>query len=78
MPVGIVASWRCKCGTFVRVFAQADSDRTPPKQTVSCPNCGDQQIVYGDKIISVTGDKSETQETPHATRSREAGTENRE
>ena len=58
MPVGIVASWRCKCGTFVKVVAEADSNRTA-RQTASCPSCGDAQVIYVDKIISVVGEESE-------------------
>jgi hypothetical protein len=59
MVVGIVASWRCKCGIRVKVLSQVDPSQPPATQVASCPNCGDSQTVEGDKIISVTQDISD-------------------
>jgi hypothetical protein len=56
--VGIVASWRCKCGIRVKVLAEADPSQPPATQIACCPNCGDPQTVEGDKIVSVTEDIS--------------------
>ena len=51
----IVAIWRCKCGTGVKVVAEADSIPAA-KQIASCPKCGDERLIHADKIISVTED----------------------
>jgi hypothetical protein len=59
MMVGIIASWRCKCGIRVKVLAEADPSQPPATQIASCPKCGDSQSVQGDKIVSVTEDISE-------------------
>ena len=52
--VGIVASWRCKCGVRVKVLAEADPSQPPARQIAVCPNCGESQPIQGDKIVSVT------------------------
>jgi len=54
--VGVVASWRCKCGIRVKVLAEVDPSQPPATQIASCPKCGDSQSVEGDKIVSVTED----------------------
>ena len=51
----MVAIWRCKCGTGVKVVAEADSIPAA-KQIASCPKCGDERVIHADKIISVTED----------------------
>ena len=57
--VGIVASWRCKCGTRVKVIAEADSTPASATKIRSCPSCGRRHPIHADKIISVTEDMSE-------------------
>ena len=57
--VGIVASWRCKCGTRVKVIAEADSTPRSATTIASCPSCGHRHPIDADKIISVTEDMSE-------------------
>jgi len=57
--VGIVASWRCKCGIRVKVLADVDPSQPPATQIASCPKCGDSQSIEGDKIVSVTEDISD-------------------
>ena len=57
--VGIVASWRCKCGTRVKVIAEADSTPASATKITSCPSCGRRHPIHADKIISVTEDMSE-------------------
>src|SRR5262245_33661546 len=59
MMVGIVASWRCKCGTRVRVIAEADSTPASATKIASCPSCGHRHPIRADKIISVMEDMSE-------------------
>jgi hypothetical protein len=54
--VGIIASWRCKCGIRVKVLAEADPSQPPAKQVATCPNCGESQAIQADKIVSVTED----------------------
>jgi hypothetical protein len=51
----MVALWRCKCGTHVKVVAEANSS-APGKQIASCPKCRDPHAIRADKIISVTED----------------------
>jgi hypothetical protein len=57
--VGIVASWRCKCGIRVKVLAEVDPSQPPARQIASCPNCGESRNVQADEIISVTEDISD-------------------
>jgi hypothetical protein len=51
----MVALWRCKCWTHVKVVAEANSS-APGKQIASCPKCRDPHAIRADKIISVTED----------------------
>ena len=54
-----VATWRCKCGTRVKVMAKTDQkDRTVSKLPAACPDCGDMQTVYAHRIVKITTDKS--------------------
>ena len=55
--VGIIASWRCKCGIRVKVVAEADPSQPPATQTAVCPNCGESRAIQGDKLVSVTEDR---------------------
>jgi hypothetical protein len=48
-----VALWRCKCGTYVKVVAEAGFS-SPARQTASCPTCHEARSLGADKIISVT------------------------
>jgi predicted RNA-binding Zn-ribbon protein involved in translation (DUF1610 family) len=52
--VGIVAVWRCKCGMRVKVLAEAENNQTSSTQVASCPECGNQQVIRAEKIISIT------------------------
>jgi hypothetical protein len=65
MTTTAIATWLCKCGVTVKVKTEAK--RTQPMITVqaTCPNCGDQQTVYGHHIVSVT---HELVRSPGATR----------
>jgi hypothetical protein len=56
---GIAASWRCQCGSRVKVIAEADSTPASATKIASCPSCGHRHPIHGDKIISVTEDMSE-------------------
>jgi hypothetical protein len=53
----IVVLWRCKCGTPVKVVAEADSS-LPATQMAACPKCHHARSIGADKIISVTEDTS--------------------
>jgi len=57
MMVGKVVLWRCKCGTRVKVLAEAYINQPPATQIAACPACGEPHTVQADKIISVTEDK---------------------
>jgi hypothetical protein len=60
-----VATWRCKCGHRVKVITEtdrsriADVDRLP----AACPNCGDKQIIYAHRILSVKTEDSQESAT---------------
>jgi hypothetical protein len=56
---GIAASWRCQCGSRVKVIAEADSTPASATKIASCPSCGHRHPIRADKIISVTEDMSE-------------------
>jgi hypothetical protein len=49
-----VSTWRCKCGTHIKVVGERD--RTKPANTIdaACPKCGDRQIIYADKILTIS------------------------
>jgi Zn finger protein HypA/HybF involved in hydrogenase expression len=50
-----VATWRCKCGVTVKVITEADRSRIiEDRHEAQCPNCGDAQTVYADRILEVT------------------------
>src|SRR5262249_53884191 len=57
-----VAVWRCECGVTIKVVTETDRARIAEIDhlTASCPNCGDEQLVYAHRIISVTSQKNET------------------
>src|SRR5215831_10185166 len=63
--VGIVASWRCRCGIRVKVVAEADPSQPPATQTAVCPNCGVSRAIQGDKIVSVTEDTAVSEDIVH-------------
>jgi len=52
-----VSTWRCKCGVRIKVVAEAHENKPAATQTAVCPSCGDEQAVYGEKIISITAEK---------------------
>jgi hypothetical protein len=57
-----VAKWRCKCGVTVKVITETDGTRINEdiRREAQCPNCGDKQIVYAHRIVSVTMYNDET------------------
>ena len=56
-----VATWRCKCGVTVKVITEADHSRIiEDRHEAQCPNCGDTQTVYADRILEVTMDNDQT------------------
>jgi hypothetical protein len=52
--------WWCKCGVQVKVIGQTDWYTPHEKVTAECPNCGDRQVIYAHRIISVTAERLET------------------
>jgi hypothetical protein len=54
--INTIASWKCKCGVRVKVVSETDRSRPSEKITVSCPDCGDQQIIDTHRIVSVTAE----------------------
>jgi len=56
--IATIATWRCKCGTLVKVSAEIDSQKPIAVTAMaSCPDCGDTQAIYAHRIVSVTGEK---------------------
>lgn len=52
----IKSTWRCGCGTNVKVIAESDRLQAGFTFDVACPNCGMTQSVYGQTLIVVTGE----------------------
>jgi hypothetical protein len=52
-----VATWRCKCGAGVKVIAETDRQKIAATVVAACPDCGDKQVIYAHRIISVTAEK---------------------
>lgn len=52
-----VSTWKCKCGTRIKVIGETPKDRPSATQVVACPACGDKQTIYGAQILSVTSEK---------------------
>ncbi len=50
-----LALWRCNCGTYVKVVADAGFS-SPARQIAFCPACHEARSIAADKIISVTED----------------------
>jgi hypothetical protein len=52
--ITLVASWRCQCGAHIKVLAETDRDKPiVATRSAACPECGNQQTVYGERIISI-------------------------
>ena len=59
MPImTTVSSWRCKCGTRIKVVGERDRTQEPNRIPAACPKCGDKQVIYTDRILSVEEDTS--------------------
>jgi hypothetical protein len=54
-----VATWRCQCGTVVKVVTETDraNSDAPDRLNAECPECGEAQVIYGHRIVSVTGSR---------------------
>jgi len=59
----MTSTWRCKCGATIKVIAEFDMATVHPTLFAACPDCGDRQMIYGDRIISVTSEKPENSRT---------------
>jgi hypothetical protein len=49
-----VSTWRCKCGTRIKVLGAVDKDHLQATAVAECPTCGDKQVVYAAHILFVT------------------------
>jgi hypothetical protein len=51
-----VATWRCSCGTGIKVVTETDRANSEEldRLKATCPNCGDPQIIYGHRIVTIT------------------------
>jgi hypothetical protein len=65
MPTTAIASWLCKCGVTVKVEAELNSSQPMATVKATCPKCGDEQIVYGYRILSVTSEKPVKIDNPY-------------
>ncbi|HLH30014.1 MAG TPA: hypothetical protein VKY31_02350 [Terriglobia bacterium] len=52
-----VATWRCKCGTSIKVVGEVPRDKPHTTQKAACPKCGESQSVYAETIHSITIEK---------------------
>lgn len=52
-----IAGWKCKCGISVQVITETDRANSDHPDTLkaACPNCDDKQVIYGHRIVSVSG-----------------------
>jgi hypothetical protein len=50
-----VSMWRCKCGSSINVVGERELDKVRGRIVVACPQCGTQQLMHVDKIISIDG-----------------------
>jgi hypothetical protein len=58
--VTLVSTWRCKCGTRIKLIGETETDNLAPSSVAECPRCGDRQTVRTAKIISVSQDIEDT------------------
>jgi hypothetical protein len=51
-----VATWRCNCGAGIKVVTETDRGNSEEldRLKAACPNCGDPQIIYGHRIVTIT------------------------
>ena len=55
--ITIVSTWLCKCGAHVKVVGETPKGNTSARQAAACPRCGDTQVVYVEKILSIMIEK---------------------
>lgn len=55
-----VSTWRCKCDTRIKVVSETPKDNPLATSMAECPKCGDQQVIYGVRILSITVEQEET------------------
>src|SRR5262249_11801615 len=48
-----VSTSRCKCGLRVNVVSELKRDNAGERLMVPCPNCGDKQAIYAERILYV-------------------------
>jgi hypothetical protein len=58
--ITIVSTWRCTCGVRVMIVAERDLEKPTATITVACPECGEVQVIDGQRIISITHEKGAT------------------
>jgi hypothetical protein len=55
MPIThAVATWRCRCGAYLKVVGELDTAAPLTQLFAACPKCGDEQRVYVQRILAVT------------------------
>jgi hypothetical protein len=54
-----VSTWRCKCGTRIKVLGAVDKDHPRATVVAECPTCGDKQVIYAARILFVTQETNE-------------------
>ena len=59
MTINTVATWRCECGSRVKIVAETDKDRPVVTIAAACPRCGYQQPIHAHRIYAVIAEKSE-------------------
>jgi hypothetical protein len=55
-----VSTWRCKCGITIKVTGETIRNKAVTPQMAKCPNCGFQQTVDVDRILTITDDTANT------------------
>ena len=49
-----VSTWRCNCGTHIKVVGERDRNKPSKTVTAACPRCGDKQLIYAERIVSLS------------------------
>src|SRR5262245_48595942 len=59
-----VATWLCTCGNRVKILAETNRDKPAATIVATCPNCGHQQLIDAEWLMSVTINESDATDLP--------------
>jgi hypothetical protein len=53
------STWRCRCGVNIKVVGETERKKPLATSIAQCPKCGDQQVIYSGRILSISIDREE-------------------